>query len=186
MLHCFTIAETLLNHYPERLSFNCSSVDGHLSSSANFNSLTTMAVRQPEMFDFRQATVFFVWDATSQITKLPVVQEAIAPFGYAYALQSFKFLQRTFTMRKLFLCFILKRKKQIIWNRQNFLKKNARKKKNTVFFFLSKEFVLVLLHFFPFSEKNNFCAVKLANSEKTTHFIPHVEETVCTICTPSK
>jgi len=45
-----------------------------------------MAVRQPEMFDFRQATVFFVWDATSQITKLPVVQkfgEAIAPFGYA-------------------------------------------------------------------------------------------------------
>jgi len=76
-----------------------------------------MAVSLPEMFDFRQATVFFVWDAASQITKLPVVQkfgEVIAPFGYAYALQSFKFLQRTFTMRRLFLCLILKRKKQII------------------------------------------------------------------------
>ena len=74
MLHCFTIAETLLNHYPERLSFNCSSVDGHLSASTNVNFLTTMAVSQPEMFDFRRATVFFVWDAGSQITKLLVVK----------------------------------------------------------------------------------------------------------------
>jgi len=100
-----------------KLFFNCSSVDGRLSSSANVNSLTTMVVSQPEMFDIRRATVFFVWDVAPQITKLLVVKkfgEAIAPFSYAYAQQSFKFLQRTFSMRKLLLCFILKREKQII------------------------------------------------------------------------
>jgi len=37
--------------------------------------------------------------------------EAIAPFGYSYAQQSFKFLQRTsFARRKLLLCFILREK----------------------------------------------------------------------------
>jgi len=57
-------------------------VDGRLSSSANVNSLTTMVVSQPEMFDIRRATVFFVWDVAPQITKLLVVKkfgEAIAP-----------------------------------------------------------------------------------------------------------
>jgi len=57
-LRCFTVAETLLKSPPWDF-FNCSSVDGHLSFSTNVNSLTTMAVSLPEMFDFRQATVFF-------------------------------------------------------------------------------------------------------------------------------
>ena len=130
-----------------RLFFNCSSVDGHLSSSANVNYLTTMAVSQSEIFDFMRATVFFVWDAASQFTNLPVVQkfgEAIAPFGYAYPNN----LSNSFNVLLLpwgSYCYALfsekKNKKQIIWNRQNFLKKNARIKKNTGFFFRRKEFV---------------------------------------------
>jgi len=101
-------------------------------------------------------------------------REVIAPLGYAYAQQSFKFLQRTsFTMRKLLLCFIL-REKSYNMKLTKFLKEKCKEKEKHCFLLLQKRIRVGSFPFFPFSEKQIFVQSNLPIQKKTTHCIPHI------------